>query len=93
MSMDIYVRDTKNDMIKTSEIAGLESVVDSTTQRFLISDTTLRSFIPPQFRKMNPILHHICGCEIFIIPKNTHIDLNIFRTKIVSYLQHNFVGR
>ena len=42
------VRDIHNDMIKQSDNGGLWSGVDSVLQKFLISDTTLRSFIPPQ---------------------------------------------
>ena len=66
--MEIYVRGLNNSMLKPSENIGLESAADSVTQKFLISDTTLRSFIPPQIRKMTPRLHHICGCEICINP-------------------------
>ena len=63
------------------------------TNKFLISDTTLRSFIPHQIRKMNPILRQVCGFENFIITKDMQINLNTFRTKLVSYLQQYSVGR
>ena len=43
MSMDIYVRDIHNDTIKQYKNGGLESVVDSVTQKLLISNITLRS--------------------------------------------------
>ena len=42
MLMDIFVRDIHNDMIKPSENFGGTSVVDYTTQKLLISDTTSR---------------------------------------------------
>ena len=61
MLMDISARYLHNDMIKPSENGGLESVVNSVKQRFLIIDRTLRLFIPPQVCKPNPILHQICG--------------------------------
>ena len=64
MLMGISVRYLNNDMIKKSENGGLESVVDLVTHKVLISDTTLRPFIPPQVRKTTPRLRHICGCEI-----------------------------
>ena len=57
--MDISVRDIHNDMIKSSENGVLDSVVDSVTHKFLIIDTTLRSFIPPQVWKMTPKLRQI----------------------------------
>ena len=62
------------------------------THKVLISDTMLRSFIPPNDRKMTPRLYHICRCEICIIPKDLQIHLSIFRTEIVTDLQHNYVG-
>ena len=74
-------------MIKTSKNVGLDSVVDSTTNTYLLSDTTLRSFIPPQVHKKTPRLRHICGCEILIIPKDMHIDLHILRKDLVTYYQ------
>ena len=43
-SSDSYVH---NDMLKPSYNGGLESVFDSATHKLLISDTILRSFIPP----------------------------------------------
>ena len=58
--MDIYVRDIHNDMIKPYHNGGLESVVDSVTNKFLIIDTELRLFIPPQVCKMAPKLYQIC---------------------------------
>ena len=76
--MDISVRDLQDDMIKLFDNDGLASVVEYVTHKVLISDTTLRSFIPPKFRKMTSKLRQICGCELFIIPKDIQIDLNIF---------------
>ena len=69
------------------------SVLDSVTQKLLIIDKKLRSFIPPQVRKMTPKLHQICGCEICIIPKYMQIGLNILRTILVTNILHNYVGR
>ena len=68
------------------------SVVDPVTQKLMISDTTLRSFIPPQVRKMTNKLRHICRCELCVVPKDMHIDLNIFRIRLVTYLKQNYVG-
>ena len=49
--MEISVRDIQNYVKILSDSGGLESLVASVTNKFLISDTTLRSFIPPQVRK------------------------------------------
>ena len=73
--------------------AVLESVVDSVTKKVLISDTTLRSFILPQFCKMTPRLLQIRECDIFIIPKYMNIGLNTSIKNIASYLQQTSIGR
>ena len=69
------------------------SVIDSMTQKVMISDAKLRLFIPPQVWKMTSKLHQICGCEIYIIPKYMKIYLNRSRTRIVTDLQQKYVGR
>ena len=91
--MDVYVRDIHNNMIKPLENGGLDNVVYSVTNKLMISDTILRSFIPPQIREMTPKLRDICGCELCIIPKDMQIYLNIFRTRRVIYLQQKYVVR
>ena len=60
--MYIYIRYLHNDMIKTSYNGGLAIVVDTVTQKLLIIDATLGSFISPQVRKMTPKLRQICVC-------------------------------
>ena len=90
--MDISVRDLCNDIIKPSE-NGLESVFDSVKYKFLLSDTILRSFIPPQVLKMTPQICQIGGCDICIIIKGTHIDLKGYRKKLVADLQQKSFGR
>ena len=67
--------------------------VDSVSHTVLISDTTLRSFIPSQVRKMNPKICQICGCELCTILKDMQIYLNRIRTILVTDLQQNSVGR
>ena len=51
MLMEIYVMDLHNNMIKPFENGEFAIVVDYTTQKVLISDTTLTCFIPSQARK------------------------------------------
>ena len=93
MLMDLSVRNLHTDMIKPAYNGGFSSVVDSVTHIVLISDTTLRSFVSPQVLKMTPKLHQICGCKIFVIPKDMHINLNRLRTILVTDLHHESVGR
>ena len=69
------------------------SVVDSATKKLLIKYTALRYFIPPQISKMTHKLRHICRYELCIIPKDTQLDLNISRTRIVTDLQQKYIRR
>ena len=80
-------------MIKISDNGGLASLVEPVTQKVLISDTTLKLFIPPQVRKMSHKLRQICGCELCIITKDMYIGLNVFRKIFVTYLQQNYFRR
>ena len=91
--MEISVQDLHNDMIKPYQNDGLAIVVEYVTEKILISDTILRSFILPQICKMTPKLCHICGCEICIIPKGIQLYLNIFRTRLITYPQQKCFGR
>ena len=93
MFMEISVQDIHNDMIKPSENDELASVFDSVTQKVLISYTTLRPFIPPLGYKMTPRLCQICACDLCIITKDMHIDLNRFRRSFVIDLQQKSVVR
>ena len=91
--MDISFGGVQNYMIKRSDNGGLDSVDDYVTQKLLISDATLSFFIPPRVRKTTHRLCQIHGCDICIIPKDMNIYLNIFITKLVTYLQHRFVEK
>ena len=42
---------------------------------------------------MIPKIHQICGCELCIITKEIQIDLNRFRTRLVTFLQQKFLIR
>ena len=92
MLMEIYVGDIHNDMTKTVYNGGLTRVVDYVTQKVLISDTTLRSFILPQVPKSTPKLRQLCGCELCIIPKDMQVDINGSRTRVIIYLQQTSFG-
>ena len=89
--MDISVKDLHNDMKKPSGIGGLDTLIDYVTQKLLIIDATLKSFIPPQVCKMTHKLRHICGCKVCIIPKDMQIYLNIFRTRLVTYYNRSML--
>ena len=90
--MEILVRYLHNDMIKPYDDFGLYSVFGSVENEVLIIDTTLRSFIPTQVHNITPRLRQIFRCDIFIVTKDMHIDLNIFRKNIETCLQQDSTG-
>ena len=87
MQMDIFVG------IKISDNSGLECVVDSATNKLLISDTTLRSFIPTKVHIMNPRLRQIYIFKYCITAKDMDIGFNRFRTNLVETFQQKYVCR
>ena len=42
---------------------------------------------------MTTKLRQVCGFELCITPKDMHIGINRFRTRLVTYLPQNYVGR
>ena len=91
--IEIYVRYLHNYIIKKSNNGRLAILFDSMTHKLMIIYTTLRSFIPSKVRKMTPKLCQICRHELCIILKDIQISLNIFITRLVSYLQHKYAER
>ena len=67
--MGIYVMGIQNDMIKPSDNGGLVSAVDSVTQKVLICDTILRSFIPPQVWKLLPNYVRFADVRFALFPR------------------------
>ena len=80
-------------MITPFDNNKLASVVDYVTHKEFISNTTLRLFIQPQVSKRTNKLRQIWGCDICIIPKDLQIDLNIFRTILITDLQQKSIRR
>ena len=61
--IEISIRELHDDLIKPPP-TGLPEVYDINKELLLISESTLRSFIPPKMRAMSPAQRQICGCEI-----------------------------
>ena len=77
--LQISVRELHDDLIGPPP-KGLPSVYDSSTQKLLVSESTLRAMLPPQLRRMTNAQKEICGCECCITTKLLHQALLHFRS-------------
>ena len=77
--LQISVRELHDDLIGPPP-KGLPSVYESSTQKLLVSESTLRAMLPPQIRRMTNAQKEICGCECCITTKILHQALLHFRS-------------
>ena len=54
----------------------------------IISDTTLRSLIPPQLKKMSTKYKYMCGCELCIIMAQFQVSLSAYRLSLLRRLKN-----
>ena len=69
--MHVSVRDLHENIVGTTKYGGLKEAIDKDDKIF-ISDSTLRSLLPPQFLKMSSIYKVMCGCGCCISAKSMH---------------------
>ena len=65
-------------MVSTQEEGGIKEAIDE-DNNIIISDSTLRSIIPPQLKNMYAQYKLICGCECCISSKSIHSSLLSWR--------------
>ena len=61
-------------MVIPPEEGGLKQAIDA-DNNIIISDSTLRSILPPQLKKMYAQYKFMCGCECYISAKSIHSSL------------------
>ena len=66
---------------------GLAEAIDAIDGKELISDTRLRSLIPPFFKPMTESMRQVCGCEMCIIIERHQTCLNEFRRRQLKKLE------
>ena len=52
-----------------------------TNGNIIISDSTLRSLLPPKLKQMSARYNFICGCECCISAKSIHLSLLSWRDR------------
>ena len=56
------IRELHNSLLSDSNNSGLKDARDE-DGKIIISDSTLRSLLPPQLKKMSARYKIMCGCE------------------------------
>jgi hypothetical protein len=82
--LEIPFRELHNDLIKSVEEGGLECARKD--GKVVISDTSLRYFIPKQLRRMTNRHKMMCGCEICIVSRLLHLVLLAWRRRRLQEL-------
>ena len=72
------VRELNNSLVSDKNNSGLK---DGRYEigKSIISDSTLQSLLPPQFKKMSARYKIMCGCECCISAKSIHSSLLSWR--------------
>ena len=70
----VYVRELHNNLVSTTKDNGLKEAIDE-DDNIIVSDSTLHSLLPPQFKQMSSRYKFMCGCECCISAKSKHSSL------------------
>jgi hypothetical protein len=80
----IPVRELHNDLLKDPP-AGLAEAKDA-NNKCVISDTMLRSLLPPELKPATKRHKQMCGCETCLSFRSHHCSLNAFRDRHIKFL-------
>ena len=62
------VRELHNSLVSDPNDGGLKDARDE-DGKIIISETTLRSLLPPQLKKMSARYNIMCGCDVVFLLK------------------------
>ena len=72
--LQVSVRKLHNNLVRSTKDGGLKEKRDE-DDNITISDSTLRSLLPTQFKKKSSGYKFMCGCECCIFTKIMHSSL------------------
>ena len=67
----VSVREMHNNFVSDTNDGGLKDAKDE-ENNIIISDSTLRSLLPPQLKLISSRYKDMCGCECYISAKSIH---------------------
>ena len=77
------VRELHNSLVSDPNDGGLNYARDK-NGKIIISDSALRSLLPPQLKKMSARYKIMCGCECCISAKSIHSSLLSWRERYLK---------
>ena len=81
--LQVSVREPHNSLVSDPNDGGLKDARDE-DGKIIISDSTLRSLLTPQFKKMSSRYKIMCGCECCISAKSIHLSLLSWRDRYLK---------
>ena len=81
--LQVSVRELHNSLVSDPNDGGLKDARDE-DGKIIISDSTLRSLLPPQLKKMSARYKIMCGCECCISAKSIHSSLLSWRDRYLK---------
>ena len=72
--LQVSVRELNNSLVSDPNNGGLKNARDE-DGKIVISDSTLRSLLPPQIKQISTRYKIMCGCECCISAKSIHSSL------------------
>ena len=82
----MFVREIHNRLVSDPNYGGLKNARDE-DGNIIISECTLRSLLPPQFKKMSARYKIMRGCEYCISYKSIHSSLLSWRDRYLEKLK------
>ena len=81
--LQVYVRELHNILVSDPNDGGLKDARDE-DGKINISNSTLRSLLPPKLKQMSARYKIMCGCECCISAKSIHYSLLSWRDRYLK---------
>ena len=78
--LQVSIRELHNSLVSDPQYGGLNDARDE-ENNIIISDSKLRSLLPPQLKQMSAQNKIMCGCECCISDKIIHSSLLSWRDR------------
>ena len=81
--LQVSIRELPNSLVSDPNDGGIKDARDE-DGKIIISDSTLRSLLPPQLKQMSARYKIMCGCECCISAKSIHSSLPSWRDRYLK---------
>ena len=81
--LQVSVRKLHNNLVGDPNYGGLNEARDENNY-IIISDSTLRTLLPPQLKQISEQYRVVCGCECCIYYKSIHASLISWRYRYLK---------